>query len=301
MNDMTSSSQRRAARTPLTMRCAGAAGPIIAPPTGRLAARGRALRWLVAGAFAVVASGAGSSDPRESSWDDRAAGIRLVAVHTEPLAPGEVTYKRYRVQRAAGAEGGSFAFVLVGLRDFDAGCNEPERAAGDTTCGPRAGAGELSTQLVVRSTWAVADPACPGEGRIGNAVPLSDAEGVVVTAPQAVSDADAACVVLALELPASADNRVQSDEVHFGIELGVVDASSVRAPSVLAIPDSLPFGDSGAGDTRSGGDAALQDSKAFAYHHLAAVLSALVAMLLVAGAVFASRRPATSGETPSSR
>ncbi len=301
MNDMARSSQQPATCTPLTMRRAGAAGPIIVRPRGRLAGRGRTLRWLLTAALTVVASGAASSDPPESSWHDRTGGIRLVAVHTEALAPGEVTYRRYQLQRAAGAEGGRFAFVLVGIRDFDAGCNEPERTAGDTTCGPRAGAGELSTQLVVGSAWAVADPTCRGEGRIGNGVLLSDAEGLVVTAPQAVSDADAACVVLALELRASADNMVQSDQVHFGIELGVVDASSVGAPSVMAIPDILPFGDSGPGSNPSGDDVAFQDSKAFAANHLAAVLSALVAMLLVAGAVFtASRRAPTSGETSSS-
>lgn len=235
------------------------------------------------------------------------------------------------MRRDAGTAGGSFAFVLKELDDFEAGCNETERTAGDTTCGFSEGAGELSKQLTVRAAWGGTETGCPSAAGPSD-LSLADAEDGFVVAPDTLSSVDAVCVVLALELPTEADNVVQSDRVHFEIRLGVLDARSAGRPTVTvtraqdtlasreegsgearrsggsvslqagttftndnsaAVPDALPFQDDGgsAGDaTRSGDSGSAHATKTFTKDNTAPVLSALLAILAVLGALVVSWR-----------
>jgi hypothetical protein len=111
-------------------------------------------------------------------------------------------------------------------------------------------------------------------------------EGGVVIAPAALSDGDAACLVLAFELPTTADNMVQSDHVHFDIRLGVVDATATAAPNVEIGPATLPFEDeedATTGTASKGDGVSVQATKAFTAGNTAAVVSAVVALLAALG------------------
>jgi hypothetical protein len=69
------------------------------------------------------------------------------------ITVGDTIHETFLLRRMPGTEGGRFAFALEDVEDFDAGCNEVERTAGDRTCAGNLGVGELSDQLVVRSAW----------------------------------------------------------------------------------------------------------------------------------------------------
>lgn len=118
-----------------------------------------------------------------------------------------------------------------GVNDVDRGCNEPERAAGDVTCGFDTGSGELSQQLVLSYRWAAPRAECPEDPQDGFEV-LAHIQDVVRTAPQELSGGDAVCVVLGLALPVTAENLVQGDRVLFNLNLGLEGGTSVGFPHV---------------------------------------------------------------------
>ncbi|MCW2501192.1 MAG: hypothetical protein JWN87_2868 [Frankiales bacterium] len=148
----------------------------------------------------------------------------VLPLKVERLAPGSSEVARYVLRRGEMFAAGGFSFAVVGIKDYEDGCNRPENDSGDTSCGDGPDQGELSRQLLVGQAWSndvgrCADATVPGPGR-----PMSELNGVVLTAPAEVSAGDAACLVLSLVLPVAADNLVQSDRVGFGLRLALTDA-----------------------------------------------------------------------------
>jgi hypothetical protein len=253
--------------------------------------------WLLAGM--LVASGHIPGMP-DRYFTNGPSGARLVAVNVQQMPAEGMLYERFLVRRAKGTEGGRFAVQVEAVEDYDSDCNEAERAAGDSTCGPEQGAGELSDQLVVSHAWAPAEAGCPGEPHPG-VDSLARSEGVVVTAPQALSDADAACVVVGFGLSETADNLVQSDHVRFKLRLGVLDATAIGTPSALvsrpdtSTPEALPFMEQATPQTPDGDTAerSLGASRSFVSEHLTEVLLAALTMLGAAsGGMLLRRRSA---------
>jgi hypothetical protein len=100
---------------------------------------------------------------------------------------------------------------IVDLVDDDNGCNRPESADGDTSCGP--GGGELGRDLLVSAT---ADDDGPLTGRTIRDVADAADPWLAVAVPAG----GRRTVRLHYELPASSPNDTQTDRVDFGVEIG---------------------------------------------------------------------------------
>jgi hypothetical protein len=148
-----------------------------------------------------------------------------------PLPPGGV--RSGRVDVLAGVVG-ELRVRATGVRDDDNGCDEPERLAGDRTCGT--GEGELARIAVVslrraQSTWT------------GTVEQLSRAGADLGR----LAPGDVTPIEVELRIPRVIGNDAQGDSVTFGF------AFSLTAPAVVAdrttngavlghvLPDALPF------------------------------------------------------------
>lgn len=178
------------------------------------------------------------------------SGDEVLPVQVDGLHPGgPIATARYVLRRGAGFSGGSFSIAVEALEDYDRGCNRPETNSGDTTCGDGPDQGELSQQLLLGQAWSddvedCADAASPTSG-----TPLRDVEELVQSAPAALSQQDAVCLVLSAALPLSADNLAQSDQVVFDLRLGLTDAEPVEvlSESLERMTPGAAAGSSGTG------------------------------------------------------
>ena len=156
----------------------------------------------------------------------------MLHLQVDQLYPGSPSAEaRYILRRGAGFDGGSFSLGVEDVEDVERGCNRPERNSGDSTCGDGPDQGELSRQLLLGQAWTSDVSGCstapsPTSGRV-----LSTLEDAVLSAPATLSEGEAVCLVIAVVLPTSADNLVQSDLTRLDLRLGLTDA--VPAVEVL--------------------------------------------------------------------
>lgn len=126
-----------------------------------------------------------------------------------------------------------FSMAVIALDNDDNGCNEPEQAIGDTTCG--AGGGELQFNLRL---------ALATTGRADNQIEEGTvAEWAVRSAgdPIALAGNESRTYLVGYELPVGTSNLTQSDRVSFVFELrleqvGPEVASDPPAVVIVATP-----------------------------------------------------------------
>lgn len=166
----------------------------------------------------------------------------LLPLQVDQLYPGSGTHARFVVRRGSTWSGGAFAVTVTDVEDLERGCNRPEQNAGDTTCGAGSDQGELSDQLLLNAAWSADASACataPVPAALGSMRVSRD-----VAFPAALPPAvDEACLVLALQLPISADNLVQSDLVRFSLRIGLDGAALAGLPGgplSVRTPDASP-------------------------------------------------------------
>jgi hypothetical protein len=130
-----------------------------------------------------------------------------------------------------------FAIQVVDLRSDDAGCNEPEREAGDTTCGQ--GGGELADVLDVTLVAVTRD----GMDRTLRSDTLGELDGVPVRDEEALHPGEQRTYAVSYELRGAATNVAQSDRLSFDLALELEQASgadvagaTTRRAQVAAAP-----------------------------------------------------------------
>lgn len=122
------------------------------------------------------------------------------------LAPGSTGGATATATNNAG-EAAQLALRIVGLVDDDNGCNRPEEAAGDVTCG--AGGGELSRDLLI---------AIAVDGQEQYAGSLRDMAADVVELGT-VAAGDTVDLDFSYEFELSSGNETQTDRVGFDVEI----------------------------------------------------------------------------------
>lgn len=157
--------------------------------------------------------------------------VKLDRIVVDSLRPDDTEVRRATVPINPYVTSGVPVIRVTGIEDWDNGCNEPERSAGDTTCGAEAGQGELSSVLTLGVAGAVQSggASCDDAPLPVGDRPLAALEGVVLEGNQGVSGADGhICLVVRTTLPISAGNLVQSDGVTLTYEIGLrpVDAGT---------------------------------------------------------------------------
>ena len=192
----------------------------------------RALLFVGIAAIATVSLG-GTSTARatESAWLTIPGGLPLFD-WTE-IAPGDNGSARLTVTNPQ-SFAVNFSIAVIGLTNDDNGCNEPEQAIGDTTCG--AGGGELQSdlRLSLTTTGSTDRPIADGTVDEWAAQPMVD--------PVLLGAYGTRTYRLGYELPIASTNITQSDLVSFQLEmnldqsLGTVIASDPPAALVIATP-----------------------------------------------------------------
>jgi len=122
----------------------------------------------------------------------------------------------------------TFTLSVASLRNDDHGCTEPERAAGDSTCG--VGGGELQDDLRITLTDAT--------GALLAADTLQTLAGLTVLDPTALHGNETRAYDVGYELPIWSTNITQSDRVAFEFELTLeqVDGDDVDSEALPATP-----------------------------------------------------------------
>jgi hypothetical protein len=187
---------------------------------------------------AVVAMAASSSVPSaratDAGWVTVAGGFPLFDL--AGIAPGDsgsatITVTNPQVFPA------TFTMSLISLRTDDNGCNEPEVAFGDTTCGP--GGGELQNDLRLTLTALGAGDTLVAEGTVAEWGKHPAVDQIVLAGHEARTyRAD-------YELPIGSSNLTQSDLVSFLLELRLeqvlgTEVASEAPTAVLGATGSLP-------------------------------------------------------------
>lgn len=122
-------------------------------------------------------------------------------------------------------------FSVASLRNDDNGCTEPERAAGDVSCG--SGGGELQDDLRITLTDATAIDSFAADT-------VSALAGPAVLDPVALNNAAARTYTIGYELLLRSTNMTQSDQVAFElvVVLQPVGGSAVESQ---ALPATAPL------------------------------------------------------------
>jgi predicted ribosomally synthesized peptide with SipW-like signal peptide len=146
-------------------------------------------------------------------------GTEVVHVVKDNMKPQPgYTYQGYNNQfmlKNVGNLPGVVSWKIKNLQNFENGCNEPESASGDVTCGTNDG--ELGQYTWVK--WSENDTHL---GWAGSTMfnPLNTADGVTVTGPTLAPGQEFGAYMW-LDFPYRTDNlenRAQSDSMSFDIE-----------------------------------------------------------------------------------
>lgn len=171
-----------------------------------------------------------------------AEGQPVPAINHVNAAPGDTEERTWFVTLVEGTNSSAISFIGSGFTDTDLGCSDPETKAGDTTCDPAVeGDGELAeAALATLKAGTVADDATsctgPDVAVIGEAVATS----TLMNQSHSIGDGtidpgERMCVNVALNVPATAGNEVQSDQLAFNLAFNVVPAAD--PPPVDPPPD----------------------------------------------------------------
>lgn len=174
----------------------------------------------------VSSGGDGSAGGSSGGNDERAAdSLDLVVdgssvlIRVADLAPGGGSTGSVAV-RNSGSTTGTLGVSNASVTDDENGLREPERAAGDTNA-----SGELSERLRVR-LW-VAFPDGTREYLFGSAGATASAaslDGASVRGNETLDAGSQATVEVAVSLPASVGNEVQSDRTEFTVPIVLREA-----------------------------------------------------------------------------
>ena len=191
----------------------------------------------------ATASPAGALDPSapQTVVVGGPSGV-VLPLQVDRLYPGIGTHARFVVRRGSTWSGGTFAVTVTDVEDLERGCNRPEQNAGDATCGAGSDQGELSDQLLVNALWTSDVPSCATAPVPAGLARMRLARDVPFLAPVGLSTGDV-CLVVALQLPISADNLVQSDLVRFSLRIGLDGAALAGLPGepvAVRTPDEPP-------------------------------------------------------------
>ena len=184
------------------------------------------------------------------------SGSVAVPVTVEDIYPGANATHRYVLALDTYSLSAHPALVVEDVVDLEQGCNRPEQSAGDDSCGTANDDGELSLQLrlavaVTRAATGSAGLTCPTSpiwAVVSSSRSLVSYEGAPVNlAPSALLAGEGLCIELRLELPAAADNLVQTDMARFTLrfvaEQTVVANQEVKRLAISRLEDALPTGD----------------------------------------------------------
>ena len=127
----------------------------------------------------------------------------------------------------------TFSIAVTALTNDDNGCNEPEQAIGDTTCG--AGGGELQLDLRLTLTAMGQTDTSVAAAAVAEwaAQPAAD--------PLVLGDHETRSYRIGYELPISSTNMIQSDLVAFQFEMrldGEAGSVASQAPAVAIVATS---------------------------------------------------------------
>ncbi|MBV0901878.1 hypothetical protein [Haloarcula salina] len=150
---------------------------------------------------------------------DLAVDGRSVLIRVADLTPGDGSTGSV-VVRNSGSMSGTLGVSNASVSDDENGLQEPERAAGDTNA-----SGELSDHLRVR-LW-VEYPDGTREYLFGSAnstVSAASLDGASVRGAETLDAGSRATVQIAVSLPESAGNEVQSDRIEFAVPIVLREA-----------------------------------------------------------------------------
>lgn len=150
---------------------------------------------------------------------DLAVDGRSVLIRVADLTPGDGSTGSV-VVRNSGSMSGTLGVSNASVSDDENGLQEPERAAGDTNA-----SGELSDHLRV-SLW-VEYPDGTREYLFGSAnstVSAASLDGASVRGAETLDAGSRATVQIAVSLPESAGNEVQSDRIEFAVPIVLREA-----------------------------------------------------------------------------
>jgi hypothetical protein len=195
------------------------------------------MRTLVLLAVAAIATGLPGGRVRttaaQSPWVLVPNGMPLF--HFDGIAPGESGSVTFTVTNPE-ASPATFNFAVASLQNDDNGCNAPEQAAGDTTCGP--GGGELQFDLRIGLT------ATGGADRPVVTRTLADWPALPVADPVPLAANETRTYRVDYDLPIGSSNMTQSDMVAFvfRLQLDLVGAESASEPPTVLVSatPSLP-------------------------------------------------------------
>ena len=165
----------------------------------------------------------------DESWVTTPDGLPLFDL-TE-VAPGDSGHATLIVTNPR-AFGVTLSISIASLRNDDNGCNEPELAAGDTTCGP--GGGELQDDLRLTLTDMTTNTLLAANTLAGWVT-------LEIDDPVALRANETRTFRIGYELPIGSSNLTQSDRVafEFGLRLDQADGTDVASEAVPAT-DPLP-------------------------------------------------------------
>lgn len=194
----------------------------------------RALVLLAVAALAVGWPGARvPMTAGESPWVLVPEGMPMF--HFDGVAPGDRGSATFTVTNPE-ASPATFNLAVASLQNDDNGCNEPEQAAGDATCGP--GGGDLQFDLRIGLT------AIGGADRPVAARTLAEWAALPVADPVALDGNETRTYRVGYDLPIGSSNMTQSDMVAFvfRLQLDLVDSESASEPPTVVVPatPSLP-------------------------------------------------------------
>ena len=144
----------------------------------------------------------------ESPWVLVPNGMPLF--HFDGIAPGDSGSATFTVTNPE-ASPATFNFAVASLENDDNGCNEPEQAEGDTTCGP--GGGELQFDLRIGLI------ATGASDRTVATRTLAEWPALAVADPVALAGNETRTYRVGYDLPIGSSNMTQSDMVAFVFRL----------------------------------------------------------------------------------
>lgn len=149
-------------------------------------------------------------------------GVNTVKFTVANMRPGNQPTGQFRLHNS-GSLSGYLDLENISVTSEENGCNEPEIGAGDTTCSPSTGNGELQNVVNMRLYW---DNDCNGSYSTGDVQIYSGMTGSVASSydtNKSIAAGGTQCLMAVYDWwNTSSDNLAQGDgmTVNFGFELG---------------------------------------------------------------------------------
>ncbi|MGZ4791720.1 MAG: hypothetical protein ACXWBO_07640 [Ilumatobacteraceae bacterium] len=178
----------------------------------------------------------------QASWLTIPAGLPLFTL-TE-VTPGDTGSATFAVTNPQSFPV-EFSIAVTSLTNDDNGCNEPEQAIGDTTCGPGGGELQSNLRLMLTATGSTDRPIAEDTVDEWSRRPAVDT--------RVLSGYEYRTYRVDYELPIGASNVTQSDRVAFQFEMRIdqaldsVASDAPPQPVVIAATPPLPRTGSNAG------------------------------------------------------